>query len=569
VTVPDRMTFAAEFRRRIVPQLLFFLVLWPLLSIVFGAVLIREQPITEIVPFGAALLGIAAGAAHLFVELFVLGALAALFGALLFAATRGNAVWIEPAAMLLAAIAGFATEYPALLRHPMLMPLRGVSVLVAMIVVAAIAVGAGLRARRPGGNVGHAAAVAIAFAVAALIAKVPPASENREAPRDSIFLLALDSLSQEDPLPLLRQTIARAHGTWYENPVTPGLVTNAVWTSIVQNRLPHETGVFLTFQRPDWKRSPYHLVRDAKARGFETWSFYSDQFTSYVGSIAGFDVNRSGPKGWLQLATATAKDAHVLAPVLLARMPRIPLARTPRNQSGTYAYSLATELRDFFTAGNQKVFAAGHMDYLHQAAYPSMSELTSEERRRVRAAKVGVIWDLSLHWQYPELEGEPIGIYNWKMARLQTAIADVLRDTGVADPARRNRIVIFSDHGNRKDVGLRDFARRRYYKVILSTINIPPRDSKAPLSLLDIPRLLGWNDPSRPHPAELAVEYTNVVTDAEYDAMLQTARLIPDGELALHPQVTSFMGKRLLAYRPHSGKQEYVVVPSIPVEATR
>ncbi|HEX8253189.1 MAG TPA: hypothetical protein VF846_08590 [Thermoanaerobaculia bacterium] len=575
MATPTPARYVAELRRRIRPQLLFFVLIWPLLSIALAVMMLREQPMVSSVAVLAATIATSISAARMIPELLATGVLAALAGCVFFAAAHRllrsevnrMTLWIEPPAMLLAITTGFALQYPALLRHPMLMSLRGVQVMAALAIVATLALLFGTVARSRRAFAAHALGVAMIVSIAWLIAIAPAGRTKRPAPRDSVFLVGLDSLSQSDPLAPLRKTVANAGGAWYENPVTPGLITNAVWTSILQHRHVHETGVFLTLQRPDWRRSPYQLVREAKRRNFETWSFFSDQFTCYAGSIAGFDVDRSGPKGWLQLATATLKEAHILGPVLLPRLPRLPFAQTPPNQSGTYAYSLATELRDLFTAGHrdERIFVAGHLDYLHQAAYPALTDLTADERARVLRSKVASVADLSLHWQYPELEGEPLGIYRWKIARLQQEIDRAIRDTGVADPARRNRIAILSDHGSRKNLELRNFARRQYYKVLLATIGIPHRDTRMPIALLDIPNLLGWPDPSRPGPADLVVEYTNVKV-SEHAAVFGAAEMKLDGEVRIDPRITTFLGKRLLAYWPHRGSREYVPVAVVPAE---
>lgn len=580
MTAPDPISFAAELRRRLVPQLAFFVVLWPLIAIPIAAYDMGEQPFTEAITFGGALIAIATATLQLLPEILVLGILASLAGALTFAAAQTIARepgtrlarWLEPFAMLLALMAGFSLEFPALLRHPMLAPLRYTDVALAQLLVLGAALLIGIATRRRRAMLVRGAAILLLAAGAFAIAKKPHPVAHRPAPAGSIFLLGLDSLSQSDPLGELRRSVATRNGTWYENPVTPGLLTNSTWTAIVQHRTVRETGVFLTFQHPDWNRSPYQLVREAKKRGYETWSQFSGQLTLYTGSVAGFDVNRSGPKGWLQIATAGWKDAHVLGPAILPHLPRLPFAITPRNQVGTYGFRLTTEMHDYFTSGEgrNRIFAAAHIDYLHQPSYPSMSDLTSEERARVRASKVGAIWDLSLHWQYPVLEGEPLGIFRWKIDHLQRVIESTMRETGVADPGRRNRIVIFSDHGNRKDLGARDFARKRYYKVVLATIGVPPPASPlTPISLLEIPRLAGLPDPSRPRPAAPVVEYTNVSGADEWGVVLQTSKPLPDGEVVLDPRVTSMFGQRLLAYAPHSGKAAYEPVPSVPAEVTR
>jgi hypothetical protein len=569
VAVPDRTSLTRALRVRLLPHLSFFLLVWPLACAGLGMVFLREQPITGVLDFEAGFAGIIGGTLELLPELLQLGVLIGLVSALFFAFTRVEtrplALGLEPLAALFAIAAGISMELPALLWHPMLMPVRLLPVVAAQLAVLLVALGiAAIGPKR------RTIPAALLFLLAWGVAVSPHAGQNRTAPRDSVFILGLDSLSQSDALDPLRRAVAGSNGTWYQHPVTPGLLTNSVWTAIVQHRQVHETGVFLTYQLPDWKRSPYQLVSEGKRRGFESWSFFSDQFTTHIGSMAGFDVDRSGPVGWLQLATAAVKETHILAPVLLPRLPRLPFARTPRNQSGTFGFRLSTELHDFFTAGSRdaKILAAGHVDYLHQAAYPAMSDLTPAERGRVRRANAAAIRDLSLHWQYPEWKGEPLGIYAWKIARLQHEVAKAMRDTGASDPARRNRIIILSDHGNRKDIAGGDFARQRYYKVLFATIGIPGHDPRKPVSLVDIPLLLDWPDPSRPGAADLVVEYVNNESPKEWVTMMESAVLARNGTVLLDPKITAAVGQRLLAYRPHSGVQAYEKVPVVPTELT-
>jgi hypothetical protein len=564
VAVPDRTSFGRALRARLLTHCLFFLLVWPLACVLLGTLFLREQPITGVLDVGAALAGIAAGVFEILPELLQLGLLAGLASALLFAFTRVEKhLWLEPLATLFALTAGFSMELPALIRHPMLTPLRMLPVVAAEVVLLLVALA--IAAIGPKRRVIPAA---LLFLLGWGIAVSPHAGQGRTAPRDSVFLLGLDSLSQSDPLDPLRRAVADSRGTWYRHAVTPGLLTNSVWTSIVQHRHPHETGVYLTYQMPDWRRSPYQLVREGKRRGFKSWSFFSDQFTTHLGTYGGFDVDRSGPVGWLQIATASAKEVHILAPVLLPRLPRLPFARTPRNQSGTFGFRLSTELHDFFTAGSRdaKILSIGHVDYLHQPAYPALSDLTPAERGRVRRAKVDALWDLSLHWQYPEWEGEPLGIYSWKIARLQQEVVRAMRETGVADPSRRNRIILLSDHGNRKEIAVENFAHPRYYEVLFATIGLPARDPRRPIALLDIPLLLGWSDPSRPGPSHLVVEYVNNETTEEWRAMMKT--LAPDGRVLLDPGVTNAIGQRLLAYRAYSGVEAYYRMRVVPTELT-
>src|SRR6185369_7690197 len=111
----------------------------------------------------------------------------------------------------------------------------------------------------------------------------------------------------------------------------PGLLTNAVWTAILEHRPIHDTGTVLTFASPDWNRSPFQLVTEAKRKGYQTWSFFTGQNTIYAGSLAGFDHDRSGPMGWLHDATSAAKNGSIFVPFLVSRMPHLPFSRIRQN----------------------------------------------------------------------------------------------------------------------------------------------------------------------------------------------------------------------------------------------
>ena len=561
-------------RRRWAPNLVFFFVVWPLLSAVAAAHAIAGQSITSDVRLQAHLAALPIGMLHMLPELAVVALLAAFFSSLLFALTDRTKApdpprtrWSEPAVFFLALTAGITLEYPSMLSHLMFLPLRGLNVMTAQLVVVLavmlLAYATAFTPRRRADAARHVMLTLLLVGIGWAVVVIP-SPPVEPAGRGGIFLIGLDSVAQEDSLPELRALTRRSGGTWYTKAVTPGLLTNSVWASLVMHRLVHETGVFLAFQRPDWGRSPFNLVQEARRAGFHTISHFSGQLTVYTGAVAPFDVNRSGPKGWLQIATACLKDGGVLAPAILPRLPRIPFAGTPMNQAGTYSYRLRDELSTMFGASaSQPVFIAAHLDYLHQPAYPPMSLLTVEERGRVRRAAAGAVRDLSLDWQYPHLPHEPIGIYAWKLRYLDRTLARMMAESALTAPDKANRVVIFSDHGKRDSMGVREFGHPRFYNVPLVTFGIPASDPVAPRSLLDIPAMVGLPDRSRPGPNAPVVEYTNVDTPADWKLVLGTARMKWDGEVEFAQEVISRFARRLVAYEPFGEEPRYTARPAI------
>jgi len=263
-------------------------------------------------------------------------------------------------------------------------------------------------------------------------------------------------------------------------------------------------------------------------------------------------VNRSGTLGWLQLATAALKDSSVLLPVVLPRLPRLPGARTPRNQSGTFAFDVAAELDDLLTSERDAgaTFSAGHLDYLHQPLYPRFDELDADERSRVLASPSTAVEDLSFDWQYPTIPGDTLGVYPWKVRHVQKMVIDALDRTGFLDPARGNRLILFSDHGSRKDLTVATLERPKFWNVLLAVFGADVRDSEAPVSLLEIPGILRLPDSSRPAPEPPVVEFAGV-------EVADLPRLAPyflqDGRVLFDPRVVARIGQTLRTFRPFEG----------------
>lgn len=457
---PSRLL--AEIRLRLLPHAIVIAVLWPIASIAFAGLMLREHPVTSGVPTRMLFAGAAAGALEMLPELGVgaailLGTSVLLFASIAVMSRRARApggnlrrrvLTAEPFLLFLAAILGAAAEYPAILRHPALL-LRPFPVAVAVgLLGGATAVFAVALGRARGGKRGIALGLLGAAIVAVVTRTAARPLGRTTAPSSGTHgqvLLGIDSILQTDDVAALRNDVKRLGGNWYERPVPPGLLTNSVWPAILMGRPPRETGVFLVFQKTDWSRYPDNVVRRARRNGCATFAYLETGFTAYVGREAGFDVDRSGPRGWLQPATAAVKNASILLPLVLARLPPIPGAVTPPNQTGTFNYDLRREIREVLTRRSDRActFVAAHFDYLHQTAFPAMSEMTREERHAVRSARAGELLDPSLAWQLPVLVVDPLRLYAWKIARLQRVIGEEVRATHFLDPRKQNRLITF------------------------------------------------------------------------------------------------------------------------------
>ncbi len=473
--------------------------------------------------------------------------------------------WLEPLVLSTAFFAGTSCEYPSALAHPFLLSLRSVPIGAAMALLVMIPVGIslllGIQSAGARGGATWAGTIAAAVLLAWLIGRTPAIRRGSRSPAGSIVLLGIDSLSQSDDLSPLRTFALENEGTWYTRGVSPGLLTNAVWVSLLERRPVRETGVWEIFMTTDWAKVPYNLVGEARRAGFTTFSYFSDQFTTYVGTEAGFDVNRSGPMGWLQLATATLKNDSVFLPVVLPRIPALPGARTPRNQSGTFGFDVAAELDDMLAtaASRGRAFSAGHLDYLHQPLYPRLSELTAEERRVVLRSPVASAQDFSVDWQYPTIPGDALGVYRWKIEHVQRMVAQSIARTRFLDPVLHNRVVLFSDHGNRKNLTEQNFANPVYWNVLFATFGIPPGNPAAPVSLLDVPEMLGFARGTA-GPALPAVQFAGI-NDQE-SAQLSNAYFLMDGRIIANPRVMAGIGKRIKEYRPFAAPGVYFSAPA-------
>jgi len=563
--------FAKALRTRALSFAVFWFGIWPFFAVLAGAVDVVERPLTATMPHWVAFGGVCAGLLYTASEFLACAAFLYAVSLVVFSLCDPGEItdrrWLvrlaEPAVALCGIAFGVATEYPALLNHPAFTPLRRLHVYQAYLVAGlsvwlfALLLG---RVRRNTRAYIRYSVVAITFiAVGVAITRMPLAGSDRHGSQDSTVILGLDSMAQSMNVSTLRNLSKQHGGAYYEHAVTPGLLTNSVWASLMMHRPVHETGVVLIFQTPDWNQSDFHLVREAKRRGYETWAYFDDQTTCYVGSTGDFDHNHSSPTGWLQMATSTFKNGSLLIPFILSRLPEVPFARTPRNQAATYAYDLRAEMRAILTSGqgSRPTLVLAHLDYLHFPAYPRLSELTTSQRRLLFAAPVSALQDFSDHWQYPSPEDEPLGLYLWKIQNLQRVVVEEIEATGFLNPERRNRLAIFSDHGMRIRLTTSNFGQRGYYEVPLITFGVPARNVSEPISTLDIPSLFGFEDSSHNKPAEPVVEYVDMQSMEEWQRAIQKARWGMDGRVEFSEDIVAKYKAALKAYRPYDKTPGY------------
>lgn len=537
------------------------LVVWPLVSLLMAAVYIRELPYYAVSP-AQALLGAAAGVVVLAPDLAIVGTLALVGSTLCFAilAAAGllptpsrRTIAAEPIVLFLAAYFGLALCYPVVLAHPVLTFARSLPVLPATIALGVVAVGAAV-ARAGGWRGAVVAVVTCAVGVAlpqpVLRGWVRPAIGPGRAP---LVVLGLDSLSHADDLSALRALAEQYDGAWYSHAVSPGLLTNAVWTSILRMQPVREHRVFHTFQA--FPPATDTLVSRARRTGFRTVSVFPDQITCAVGSQAGFDEDRSGPVGWRQLATSMVENATLLLPIVRPLLPRAVLGSVPPNHIGTFAYDLDRELEGIFAEGDRggRALIVAHHTYLHTPRFPSYLELTSSERERVWWTAAGDVSDRSFDWQDQHRYSDPLELRTWKVRRLTNAVVAAVERTRFFAATRGGELLLLSDHGDRHGLTPATFWKPEYHHVPLLTIRLPERaDVDAPISLLDTASLIGLGPRDVPH--EPTVEFI-VSAPVQWPPLVRSAELAWDGSVTLDAGLLGEIFAGLRAHRPWPAEQ--------------
>lgn len=533
-----------------------------------------EYPSTRYVPGWVAFPGLAVGVLYLLPEFLVATSVLFLLSSAVFLAlSRGDAApgnrrLLEPVSAFLGISLGVALEFPAILNNPLFVLFRDKTLLQAYILLGVLLILCGLlrySLLRPRAMLVRALLANLVFAALGWgLTQLPVPPYDSAVNQGSTVILGIDSLGMRMEIGALGDFSREQGGTFYQHAVTPGLLTNAVWTAILQHRPIHQTGTLLIFQSPDWSRSPFNLVREAQRRGFQTWSFFTGQNTIYVGSMAGFDHDRSGAMGWLQNATSAAKNGSVLLPLLISRLPQLPFSRIPANQSATYSFDLRAMVRSIMTShqGSKPVLAVAHLGYLHDETYPRFADLPSGYRSVLLKARVDSLRDFGGEWTLPIVPGDSIDLNSWKVQNVQTVVIEEIRKLGFLAPQNRNRLLLFSDHGKRTLLNNDNFTRPVFYEVPLITFGLPARDVQEPISLLDIASLIGIDDPSLPARAAPVVEYVNMRTMDEFTNAVLGAEWLADGRINMRPEVTEKFLGLLKSYNPFADPGAVPPAPS-------
>jgi hypothetical protein len=455
---------------------------------------------------------------------------------------------LEPVVIFLAAIVGVAIWYPAVLSHPLLMPIDflpawGVLTLLAVLVLlGALLTGRAGRKLRLAG---------VLFAVG-LMLPVPlwtrAAIERAFGDPPTAILLGVDSISQSDDLSPFAEWAKSGGGTWYEHAVTPALFTNAVWTSILSQKPIRDHGIFHTFLR--MKAADASLLHAARAQGYRTVGMFSDQLTAAPGLTAGFDESRSGPVGWRQLLLPIVANGSVLVPFIGSALPRPWPGGAASNESGTFTYDLGREIRGLLRAGRdgERTFVAAHLTYVHLPSYPRIFDLTSDERWTVLKAQARRVRDRTFDWQDRDLPDDPLPLGVWKIRRVQSIIRREFIDSGYLQQG--GRLVLFSDHGSRLSLDPDTFGDNRYHHVLLATFGLPARCPSQPISLIDIGRLLEMSDVQSPPVVEIAMPSKD-----QWPVLFKTSHFRWSGEVDLDPGLLSEIFKGLRSHEPWSRAQ--------------
>jgi hypothetical protein len=526
-------------------------VCWPVATLFFAALDARHLPYYDVSWLEALALA-SAGLVILAPDVALIGTLVCLASIAVFSRlgrTIGERApfrrfCLEPVVFLLAIFCGTSLWYPTILSHPLWLPFWPVPAVIVLALAVVVGLSLICELAPRGRRLPLAAALAVIGVIVPLPTTVGTSLEGTQRRPSDIVVLGLDSVAQTDDVRELRGWIQSNAGAWYSHAVTPGLLTNAVWASVITAQPVREHGVFHTFQRlpPDRAR----LVSAARRAGYRTVSLFPDQLTCSIGSDAGFEEDRSGPKGWRQLVLRIVQNSSILLPLVRPLLPKFPWSPAPPNHGGTFTYDLDREIREVLFSGEdgRRTLVAAHLTYLHNPAYPRLVDLSWDEVRKVATAPAGSLRDRSFDWQDREYSEDAIPLRRWKLARLQKVLVSALEDTGFTN--RGGRLLVFSDHGDRAGLTTQTFADTRFHHVILATVGLPSRALDEPISLIDIGSLLGFLDARSSDPAvEFAISPPTV-----YPLLLNSARLHWSGTVELDSRLLGDVFRELRFHRP-------------------
>lgn len=535
-------------RERLLPHALFWTILWPAAAAISAAMDADER---VLYPFWKALglsgLGLLVLLPQLLVACVVLtAATACLFGLPSSRPAPLRLRLFEPLVFGVAVVAAAALRFPALLHHAFLLPLRPLPTWVALVLLSgfALALIVARAVEEPGGV--RRGALVLAPAGLALGLGFHGGATGRppaEGPRDSVLLIGVDSVSAADVPGGPLEALAAEGGRAYRAAVSPALLTNAVWATILLGEPPERHGVLIGLQ--DWSLdgNAASLTARARAEGLSTVAVFPNRSTTWAGARGGFDADFGGALGWHQMSTAWLKNSGVLLPLLLPLLPDVPGARTPRNQVDTFCYDLDSDLARVLEPGEGRRFVAAHVTYLHESRYPSFPEMGPEERRRVLRAPAGRVFDDSFNWLHEDEPDAPIPLRRFKWDRLQRLLSEYLRSSGVLEPSRGNVVVVFADHGPRHGLKQETFCEPRFWHVpLLSWGDRSGLPVDAPLSLGDLDRIAGLARPGAPR-VPPRVTFASV-PPKDWAELMSRTRPRPDGSTELPGEVLARIAGR-------------------------
>ena len=506
------------------------------------------------VPWDRALAASAAGVFLLAPDFLVIGAGLAAVSVMVFSRFGRDAgrstfsrLCLEPVAMVMAILCAASLSYPTIFSHAVFVPFWRLPFLVLFCVAVFLAIIL-LYDVAPRGRRGHLAVVLSAVALSAAWVPVLASSTSGFGRHQStVVILGIDSLAQSDDVQGLRNWVGSLGGAWYERAVAPGLLTNAVWASVLTMQPVGEHGIFHPFQTFPAGRA--RLVARARQAGFHTVSMFSDQLTCAIGSQAGFDEDRSGPIGWRQLALATVQNSSLLLPLFRPLLPPAPWSVAPPNHAGTFTYDLERDIRAVLMSGspNRQTLVAAHLTYLHMAAFPRFVDMAWNDRLRVARSPAGMLRDRTLDWQYVDTASDPVPLHQWKLAKLQKVLVRTVDTTAFL--RHGGKLLLFSDHGQRVGLTPQSFNAPRYHHVVMASIGLPVGQVQEPVSLADVGALLGLAPPT--YRSEPVVEFASP-PQAVWARLASTARMHWSGVIGLDGRLLDVVFEGLQRHRPWS-----------------
>ena len=544
----------AAIRSRLFAHVFVVVLLWPLLTFAGTAIAVHGLPYYSPswgVSFGAAAAGIAMSAAEFGVAGLAILVLSLGFFAL--AASRGwvrdnhqrpGDYWPEAALMFLAVLWGASLWYPVALNQPLLIGFTLLPMIAALGVLAIAIVALSTSVTTPGSVMKVAAALLVigaAFPVPSVIAQ----SRAGGSQLSSLVLLGLDSAGVGDTTPEFNQWTQARQGTVYERAVTPALLTNAVWASVMSAREPVVDGVLHTFQQIP--RDSARLLTWANQAGYRTVSSFSNQLSCSVGTDVPFDEDRSGPLGWRHLILQLVHNSSLVLPLVRPVLPHSRIFASTPNLAGSFSYSVRRDIREILFAGGdgRPTFAAGHQTYLHLASFPTSLEMNWDERWRVFRSSVSEIQDRSLDWSDRDQPEDAIPVHEWKRKALFRAVQDEVDRSGFLEQG--GRLVLFSDHGERTSLNETTFVDPKYHHVILTTFNLPEHEPARPRSLIDIGLLLGLTNEAfaKPPSVKLAIFPSNM-----WPAIAARAKVDWSGRVHLDEEQLAVVASQMKTFEP-------------------